>query len=420
MFVQALTTAAAKQIPLLVLMSRLGHEPQRLCPGGNYYFHSPFREEASPSFVVCEPKNNWVDFGEAPEPGKKAYGGDVLKLVMRLTGFPQPVALQALGQWMGDVPALEERPRAQGRTVATGGLTFTDVRTEPLTWKPLLEYLTGRGIDWGLVQRSSRTLAHLQQVFYQIQGKERPQPYFALSWKTEAGLEVRNSRFQGCIGAKGLTWLPGPEPGVVVFEGFMDYLSALTYYKRTSFGSTVLILNSVSLLGLALPRLLEFDQVHACLDNDAAGLRALHTLRQALPGKVKAHNDLYRGFKDFNDFLTKTPPTKPLPPRGADPSARSQTQKYWLWAVFNERARSSRVADDKKRQCTFYGYTNDAEGLEYLRVLRNQLGHQLAYYRLCERTQGREFKILEWAGHYDVMPIVPGYVSPVFDESDDY
>lgn len=412
-----LTTAAAKQIPLLALLSRLGHEPLGTARGGNHYFLSPFREESDPSFVVCEPKNNWVDFGEVPEAGKKAYGGDVLKLVMRLTGFTVPVACQALGAWMSDYQ-LALQPRAAGRTVASGGLTFADVRTEPLTWKPLVEYLTGRGIDWGLVQRSSRTLAHLQQVFYQIEGKERPKPYFALCWKTEGGLEVRNSRFQGCIGAKGLTWLPGPEPGVVVFEGFMDYLSALTVWKKSSFGSTVLILNSVSLLGLALPKLLAYDQVHACLDNDAAGLRALHLLRQALPGKVKAHNELYRGYKDFNDFLTQTPPSKPLPARGAEPSMERQTKKYWLWAVFKDCVPGSRVADEKKRQCTFYSYTNDDEGLEQLRVLRNQLGDQLGYYRLCERTAGKEFKILEWAGLYQPKPVVPGYVPPVFDESE--
>ncbi|HEX8659649.1 MAG TPA: hypothetical protein VF690_19055, partial [Hymenobacter sp.] len=129
---------------------------------------------------------------------------------------------------------------------------------------------------------------------------------------------------------------------------------------------------------------------------------------------------LYRGFKDFNDFLTKTPPTKPLPPRRAEPSKRSQTQKYWLWAVFNQRKHGSRKELGLQEECTFYSYTNDEDGLEQLRVLRNQLGDQLSYYRICERTQGREFKILEWAGKYHVRPQVPGYVAPVFDESEEY
>jgi hypothetical protein len=259
-----------------------------------------------------------------------------------------------------------------------------------------------------LLQQSQRTQAHLQQIFYHIQGKPRPKPYFGLAWKTSAGWEVRSQGFQGTIGGKGLTWLPGREPGVAVFEGFVDYLSALTYYKCAYFRCTVLVLNSVSLLLEALPQLLEAPVVHWYGDNDEAGERALRLLRQSLPpGRVQAHNEEYRGYKDFNDFLTKTPPTKPLPPKRAEPSKLSQTARYWLWAVFAERAPGTPVAAGKQRTCSFYGYTNDAAGLEYLRVLRNRLGHQLAYYRLCERTHGRQYRILEWAGTYQASPATP-------------
>ena len=187
----------------------------------------------------------------------------------------------------------------------------------------------------------------------------------------------------------------------------MDYLSALTYYKVPYFNSTVLVLNSVSLLMEALPQLLEAPVVHWFGDNDAAGERALRLLRQALPaGRLKAHNELYRGYKDLNDFLTRTRPTKPLPPRRAEPSKVSQTASYWLWAVFHERAPGTPAEAGIQRKCTFYSYTNDAAGLEYLRVLRNRLGHQLAYYRICERTHGRQYKILEWAGHFQPVPVV--------------
>jgi hypothetical protein len=116
---------------------------------------------------------------------------------------------------------------------------------------------------------------------------------------------------------------------------------------------------------------------------------------------------LYRGFKDFNDFLTKTPPAKPLPPRRAEPSKLSQTARYWLYVEFNERAPGTPAADGKKRKCSFYSWTNDATGLDYLLVLRNRLGEQMSYYRLCERTSGRDFKILEYAGLHHPKPIVP-------------
>ena len=404
--------AADKQVPLLAVMAKLGLAPVGQAAGGNYYYLSPFRQEKTPSFVVCAPKNVWADFGEAPEPGQKAAGGDVLKLVMRLSGCDLPTARLTLRAWAADLATPAELalpPVPAGETFVTGKVTFTDVRIEELAWKPLVEYLVSRRIKWGLVQQSKRTRAHLQQIFYRTSTSTREKPYFGLGWKTEAGWEVRSKNFQGVIGGKGLTWLLGQQPGeVAVFEGFMDYLSALTHFNRSYFDCTVLILNSVSLLPEALPTLLGARLVHWFGDNDQAGERALHLLRQVLTtAKVRAHNELYRGYKDFNDFLTKTPPTKPLPPKRAEPSKLSQTAKYWLWVVFDERVPGTPEAAGKKRMCSFYSWTNDATGLEYLRVLRNRLGHQLAYYRLCERTTGRQFKILEWAGMYQVLPVVP-------------
>jgi hypothetical protein len=398
--------AADKQIPLLAIMAKLGHRPVGCAAGGNYYFTSPFRDEKTPSFVVCEPKNVWTDFGMQPDAGQKAAGGDVLKLIMKLTGFDLPLARQTLRAWSSDLatPAELALPPAPAETYVTGKVTFTDVRVEPLSWKPLVEYLVSRGINWGLVQQSNRTQAHLQQIFYRTSTAVREKPYFGLGWKTSAGWEVRSKNFQGTIGGKGLTWLPGREPGVIIFEGFIDYLSALTYYKQSYFTQTVLVLNSAAMLMEALPQLQEAPVVHWFGDNDVAGERALHLLRQLLPGKVQAHNELYRGYKDFNDFLTKTPPTKPLPLKRAEPSKLSQTAQYWLWAVFNERVPGTPEAAGKQRMCSFYSWTNNAEGLEYLRVLRNRLGHQLAYYRICERTHGRQYNILEWAGLNQVKP----------------
>ena len=403
---------ADNQISLLSIMAKLGHVPEGPpAAGGNYYYISPFRpKEKTASFVVCEPKNVWSDFGGVPKPGKKVDGGNVLELIKRLTGFELPMARLTLRAWAADLPTPAELalPAAPvGETYVTDKITFSDVRVEPLNWKPLVEYLESRGINWSLVQRSNRTQAHLQQIFYRTSTSVREKPYFGLGWKTEAGWEVRSKNFQGTIGGKGLTWLLGQKRDeVIVFEGFMDYLSALTHFGKTYFEQTVLILNSVSMLTEALSVLLEARLVHWFGDNDQAGERALWLLKQTLtPSRVKAHNELYRGYKDFNDFLTKTPPSKPLPPKRAEPSKLSQTATYWLWVVFNERAPGTPEAAGKMRMCTFYSWTNNAEGLEYLRVLRNRLGHQIAYYRLCERTHGRQFKILEWAGSYQPVPV---------------
>lgn len=406
--------AADKQIPLLSVMAKLGHQPAGPpAAGGNYYFTSPFRpQERTPSFVVCEPKNVWADHGGTPPPGKKVDGGDVLALIMRLTDLDLAKARLVLRAWASDLatPAELALPAAPvGETYAAGKVTFTDVRVEPLAMPLLVAYLTDRGINWQLVQRSQRTLAHLQQIFYRTSTSTREKPYFGLGWKTTDGWEVRNSKFQGTIGGKGLTWLLGQKRDEVrVFEGFMDYLSALTHFNVVSFEETVLILNSVSMISEAMPTLLEARLVHWFGDNDQAGERALWLLREALtPARVQSHNELYRGYKDFNDFLTKTPPTKPLPAKRAEPSQLSKDARYWLYVVFNERAPGTPAAAGKKRKCTFYSWTNDATGLDYLLVLRNRLGEQMSYYRLCERTSGRDFKILEYAGSRQLVPQRP-------------
>jgi hypothetical protein len=404
--------AADKQVPLLAVMAKLGRTPVGQAAGGNFYFLSPFRDEKTPSFVVSVHKNVWADFGEAPDPGQKAAGGDVLKLIMKLSGCDLPTARLTLRAWAADLATPAELalpPAPVGETFITGKVTFTDVRVENLAMKALVSYLTGRGINWRLMQQSQRTTAHLQQIFYRTSTSAREKPYFGLAWKTDAGWEVRSKNFQGTIGGKGLTWLLGRDRDeVAVFEGFMDYLSYLTHIGRPWLDCTVLILNSVSLLQEALPTLLGAKVVHWFGDNDVAGERALHLLRQVLTtARVHAHNELYRGYKDINDFLTKTPPTKPLPPKRAEPSKLSQTSRYWLWVVFNERAPGTPEAAGKKRMCSFYSWTNDATGLEYLRVLRNRLGDQISYYRLCERTSGSDFKILEWAGLQQPLPVTP-------------
>jgi hypothetical protein len=404
--------AADKNVPLLALMAKLGRTPLGCAAGGNYYFLSPFRDEKTPSFVVCEPKNVWIDFGEAPEPGQKHAGGDVLKLVMKLTGFGLPLARQTLRAWVVDLPTPQELalpPAPATEADSTGKVTFTDVRVGPLIWKPLIDYLVSRGINWTLIQQSRRTMVHLQQILYRTSTSTREKPYFGLGWKTEKGWEVRSKGFQGVIGGKGLTWLPGRTPGVLVFEGFMDYLSALTFHNQAFFPQTVLVLNSVSLLQEAVPLLLGYSEVYWYGDNDAAGERALRFLRQELPaGRVKVCNEWYRGYKDVNDFLTKTPPKKLLSPKRAEPSKLSQTSLYWLWVVFKETNQDTPKKGCEPRKCTFYAYTNDAAGLEYLRVLRNRLGDQIAHYRLCERTKGRQYRILEWAGKHQPLPVKPG------------
>ena len=69
---------------------------------------------------------------------------------------------------------------------------------------------------------------------------------------------------------KALTTIQGKTNKLTVFEGFMDYLSALTYFADCSNHSTV-VLNGVGQIGQLLRKLANYQKVFLFIDNNAAG-----------------------------------------------------------------------------------------------------------------------------------------------------
>lgn len=391
---------AAKQYPIVSLLAALQIPVVSVSARQEHYCLSPFRAERTPSFVANARKNVWIDFGELGPDGKP-LGGDNLALLMRYfrVALPQARALLAALVGLSPAPAPTRAPR---RAAAATSEAFQDVVLAPLSYAPLLQYLQARGINWALVRRNAQVLERLQQVFYRTPGTARERPYFALAWRSDAGgWELRSKRFQACLGTKGLSLLPGTEPSFAVFEGFFDYLAALTHYRCVAFRCHVLILNSVSLAAQALPLLAEAPVVRCFLDNDAAGRKTLRYFEQHLPpGCVRDESGLYAAYKDVNDFVLRQPPTKPLPLRQEPAhSPRRDTARWWLWVVF------AATAQRPTRQCTFYCYTNDAAGYAALERLLERLRPQLAYARLCERTQGQQFRVLH--AHTGLRPAAP-------------
>ena len=117
---------------------------------------------------------------------------------------------------------------------------------------------------------------------------------------------MRNKFFKGCVAPKGTTFIKaGNEPGreCNVFEGFFDFLSAVAL-NRTE-GMDNLVLNSIIYLRKSSDLLSQYDHIHAYLDNDDAGRKAVQTLKDSLGEKVIDHTADYNGCKDLNEFLVK-------------------------------------------------------------------------------------------------------------------
>ncbi len=117
--------------------------------------------------------------------------------------------------------------------------------------------------------------------------------------------ELRNRYFKGCRGCKDISYLPwsrdGPSTECALFEGFIDYLSALALGIIS--GADAIILNSVVNVNKAVPYLKGYTAINCYLDNDNAGQSALAELTAIYGSTVINRSTLYSEFNDLNDFL---------------------------------------------------------------------------------------------------------------------
>lgn len=280
-----------RRISLVGFLEDLGHMPVSR-KGNDVWFRSPFRNERTASFKVDTQRNVWFDFGL----GK---GGDIFHLAGELTGSADFMEqLEFLSGKSGILPLrpLQERkkiPRVSG---------FEDVKVTELSHEALKSYLKERGIDPAIAGRFCK------EVAYGIRGKR----YFAIGFMNQSGgYELRNPMFKGCISPKDISCvsLSGKKQDTCcVFEGFIDFLSALVL--RTVTDEDCLVLNSVSNLERSYAVLEGYGRIRCFLDRDRAGITALETLNIHFGNKVMDCSGLYDGFKDLNEYLTKTKENK--------------------------------------------------------------------------------------------------------------
>ena len=169
--------------------------------------------------------------------------------------------------------------------------SFEDIERRPLLNGRLLGYLEERGID------AYVAIPNCEEVRYRVRGKR----YYAIGFRNEAGgMELRNCFFKGCIPPKDISLKRNGSDVCSVFEGFMDYLSAM---QLGIIASDWLVLNSVSNVEKAVRALHGYGRIECYLDNDDAGQRTLERLRADLGKKVFDRSSLYADHKDLNEFL---------------------------------------------------------------------------------------------------------------------
>ena len=326
---------------------------------------SPLREERTPSFKVDYVQNLWYDFG-------LGEGGTLLTLVMRLERCDSREAVRRLQNGeKGDTGIASISPGI-GEPLGVGGAlsvvrpaTVPALRIlsdAPLRHPVLIGYLASRGI----AQRIAA--GYCREVRYEVNGRA----FFAVGFRNDAGgWELRSARFKGGSSPKYITTLKGcnatnaisavidskainatsnvsaitaitdcPATGatasfhagndpmacesdrampafhasVMVFEGFIDFLSYLSLANNIHPVSDTVVLNSVVNLSKAVPYLSQHSVIHAFFDNDEAGRKTTADLLRLCPrSEVIDQSCFYRRYKDVNDYLIARK-TCPKPP----------------------------------------------------------------------------------------------------------
>ena len=251
----------------------------------NYVYYSPFRAEKVPSFLVRKSKNRWIDFGNEK-------GGTIIDFVMesKNVGFSEAVNILKRGS-IFSLPEYEKptNPPTKGIEIVSVNELHSD---------NLLAYLEKRCIPLSLAR------LYLKQIEFRFPHGKRPgRIYSAIGFKNDSGgYELRSSFFKVSNSPKMITTIHGDESRYYVFEGFMDFLSALVYFKKEKLKFTTIVLNSLGFITTLIPILKEAETNLLFIDYGKAADEKIAILRkEGVPLEDCRYH--FAGYGDFNEFL---------------------------------------------------------------------------------------------------------------------
>jgi len=259
------------------------------------HYHSPFREDKHPSFWVNLRTGTCGDLAEGRI-------GDVVNLAARYYNCDNATAAANIADSfrLGAFSSANKHTAAKPTIPTAKDTTIHIKHIQPLQNAALLQYVQERKITTETAKR------YLQEVYYKTTDNETARQYFALAFKNDkGGYELRSKYFKGATANKTITTIRQNSDTVVVFEGFMDFLSCIEYWKchNKTMPYDVIVLNS--LVFAAKTDLSEYAHIKLLLDNDTAGQRAAHDITTRYHNTTNLTPRLLDGYKDFNEFWVK-------------------------------------------------------------------------------------------------------------------
>jgi len=251
----------------------------------NYYYVSPLRKENTASFHVNNTLNVWFDFGQLK-------GGNVIDLCMTL----ENVSFHKACKILENVP--QNKIISVSFQQKNNNVVQEIKKAKHIENKALIDYLHSRKITL------LNAVKYCQEVYFTANRKT----YFAIGFKNNSsGWELRNKYFKGGTAPKDITtiepYTKSKTNGLNIFEGFIDFLSAVEHLGTMQ--NKTIVLNSIVNIRKSQALIQSAKFVNSFLDNDTAGVNAFETLRKLNENTVNKSEILYPNYKDFNEYLCK-------------------------------------------------------------------------------------------------------------------
>ncbi|RYG43493.1 MAG: hypothetical protein EOO01_21205 [Chitinophagaceae bacterium] len=285
-----------EKVSLLSLLKNLGFSPQRQS-GREYFFLNMLREEYTASLCVNDNLGVWYDHGGAGVSGIRS--GSIIDFGLAYW-YPStfPEVMRKILEYSKVEPEksapLKRNVQARQRPAKLPKYKI-EVINQIITNNGLIAYLKSREI----IPAAKDYLYELQ--YAAPDNKNKLITSFASGWPNEnGGWELRNKYFKGCLGNKGMSFLQGAVDKLCVFGEYFDFLSWRT--ENPDDPSSVLVLNSLCFLQVAMVRAKHYSAVQVYFGHDKAGVTATRNFITGVAGS-QDFSFRYAGFKSYNEQL---------------------------------------------------------------------------------------------------------------------
>lgn len=280
----------AKTIPIVSYLGSLGFFP--LKESGSYYYYLsplPGRNEKTPSFLVRKKDNRWNDRGI------NSHWDDVLSLVMNIEKCNLKKAIDKL---LGAPKKIIGNGYRETFNNKSPAIEIKDV--SPLKDNYLIKYLKRRKINIELAKKYCSEAI----VVFPFSNFDPGKQHLMIAFKNDlGGYEFRCPYLKISSSPKYYTTIKGRYPDHDIFEGFIDFLSWLTYKNIEVPKNNSYILNSLIFLPFLYEKMTENGTNNIYINHGNAAEKSLLGLKENNVPFIDRRGD-YLIYEDINDMLT--------------------------------------------------------------------------------------------------------------------